>query len=108
MDWVLIGEISDKFGVRYTLWELASDTRTMYEANVIGWGRGQSVGQIVLYGDTQSISVTSGFRRRGIASAMVDAIEVRIGRKLKPGAHLTKAGKAFWEARLERKNNGND
>jgi hypothetical protein len=97
MDWVLIGEIADKFGVRYEFWKLASPDRVMYEAR--SKDRGHRVGLVVLC-ETQSIAVVSGFRRRGIASAMYNEIEIHTGQKLRPGAILTKDGQAFWEARL--------
>lgn len=99
IDWVWVGWITDKFGVRYEFWELASSIRTLYEARFAG----VRIAGVCLTPPTQEVWVHKELMRRGIASAMYNFIEDRHGIKLKPG-RLTPDGIKFWEARKNAEN----
>src|SRR5882672_1542058 len=94
----LVGEFSDKLGVVFEVWESRSGTWVMYETRL----RGQRIAtcHFDLQNGVQGVRVSIEWRRRGIATALYDLAEKRLGVKLKPTTSLTAAGRGFWEHRL--------
>jgi GNAT superfamily N-acetyltransferase len=75
--------------------------RAVYDNKVIAMGEVQKASSDDKdnSASVEEITVNSGYRRRGVAGKIYDAIERHLGYKLVPSADLGAEGEAFWASR---------